>query len=105
MVSECMPLRHVISEGKARRLESRDLTSVEEVPTFLWILVPSLSGLRGTSSSRRLESSAAPLWETQNSHKVQFFCLLNSALNGSEWPPLLFGRLTSQERTKAVLDV
>ena len=32
-------------------------------------------------------------------HQVQLYSFLNSALDGSEWPPLLFGRLTSQERT------
>ena len=37
--------------------------------------------------------------EKLRTHKVQLYSFLNSALDGSKWPRLLFGRLTSQERT------
>jgi hypothetical protein len=36
--------------------------------------------------------------EKLRTHKVQLYSFLNSALDGSEWPPLPFGWLTTQER-------
>jgi len=54
---------------------------------------------RSEHSQKTWVSFTALLWETERTLKVQLYSFLNSAVDGSEWPPLLFGRLTLQERT------
>lgn len=106
MTSECMPLIRVRSEGMARSLESRDLTSVSDYDAAsssgcrrsegLWYLHRQGCDVRALPEDLSIQQHC---YEALRTHKVQLYSFLNSALDGSEWPPLLFGRLTSQERT------